>query len=188
MTTARPLMPKATAIWLIDNTILTFEQIATFVGLNHLEVQAIADGEVDSSIIGIDPVMAGQLTLAEIKRCEADSTAQLHIHEKHYEVATDKRRVPRYTPISKRKHKVDAIAWLLRHRQDVNDSQICHLIGTTRSTIKSVREGKHWNIYEIEARSPVELGLCTMEAYHALTPSSVDDSKKKKKKEVSSKR
>ena len=166
----RPLMPKATAIWLIDNTTLTFEQIGSFVGLHTLEVQAIADGEVDSSVIGMDPIASGQLSQEEIKRCEGNDKAKLEGLVSDVIVPPPGRRVHRYTPISKRKHKIDAIAWLVRHRKDLKDGQICQLIGTTRSTIKSVREGKHWNMNEIDARSPVELGLCSIEAYNALNP------------------
>ncbi|MBC6445356.1 MAG: DUF1013 domain-containing protein [Alphaproteobacteria bacterium GM202ARS2] len=166
----RPLMPKATAIWLIDNTTLTFEQIGAFVGLHTLEVQAIADGEVDSGIIGMDPVANKQLSWDEIKRCQGNNAAQLVRAEPDVVATPTGKRIHRYTPISKRKHKIDAIAWLVRHRKDLKDGQICQLIGTTRSTIKSVREGKHWNMAEIDARSPVELGLCSIEAYNALNP------------------
>ncbi|MBC6497038.1 MAG: DUF1013 domain-containing protein [Alphaproteobacteria bacterium GM7ARS4] len=172
MTKATPVMPRATARWLIDNTSLSFQQIADFTGLYPIEIEAMADGGVGSNVIGIDPVASDQLDVDEIKRCEADSDARLvlkesaHAHER--DVKEGRKQGHGYTPLSKRKHKLDAIAWLVRHRQDLKDGQICALIGTTRPTIKKVRDGTHQKLYEIEARHPVELGLCRREDYDAL--------------------
>jgi hypothetical protein len=158
----RPLMPKATAIWLVDNTSLTFEQIADFCGLHVLEVKGIADGDVATGIRGLDPVVSGTLTREDIERCERDPQARLQIIRS---VVTDikppKRREPRYTPLSKRQDRPDAIAWLLRHHPEVSDQQICKLLGTTKATIEAVRGRTHWKSQDIRPRDPVILGLCT---------------------------
>lgn len=157
------LMPKATAIWLIDNTTLTFEQIAEFIDLHLLEVQAIADGEVAPDMHGIDPVRNGQLTAAEITRCEADTTARLVIAESDLPTPVVRHKGPRYTPVSKRADKPDGIAWLLRNHPELLDSQIGRLIGTTKPTITAIRERTHWNSANLTPRSPMELGLCTQQ-------------------------
>jgi len=159
---ALPLMPKATAVWLVENTGLGFDQIAAFCGLHELEVQAIADGEVATGMVGLDPVAGGQLTAHEIKRCEANPDARMKLL-----VAADlpqptaRSKGPRYTPITKRGDKPDAVAWLLKHHPELPDSQVTRLIGTTKPTIASVREKTHWNAANIKPRSPVLLGLCT---------------------------
>ncbi|MEM7570754.1 MAG: cell cycle transcriptional regulator TrcR, partial [Pseudomonadota bacterium] len=134
----QPLMPMATAVWLVDNTTLTFDQIARFCGLHALEVQGIADGTVAVRMVGHDPVKNGQLTAEEIKRCEEDSSADLELLDSA--VPTQKRtKGPRYTPVSKRKNKPDAIAWLVRNHPELSDGQIGRLIGTTKTTIEAVR-------------------------------------------------
>lgn len=159
---ALPLMPKATAVWLVENTSLGFDQIAAFCGLHELEVQAIADGEVATGMVGLDPVAGGQLTNEEIKRCEANPLARMKLL-----VAADlpqpaaRSKGPRYTPITKRGDKPDAVAWLLKHHPELPDSQITRLIGTTKPTIASVREKTHWNAPNIKPRNPVLLGLCS---------------------------
>ncbi len=155
------LMPKATAVWLVDNTILTFDQIAKLCGLHSLEIQAISDGEVSSGIIGLDPIANGQLTREEISRCEADPNTELKLIKPDIPVSTGKPKGARYTPISKRNDKPDAIAWLLKHQEELNDSQIGRLVGTTRPTINAVRDHTHWNASNLRPRHPVELGLCT---------------------------
>ncbi len=157
---AQPLMPKATAVWLIDNTTLTFEQIAEFCSLHLLEVSAIADGEVAVGIVGLDPIASGQLSRDEIDRCIADPSARLVMSEQR-EVPVAKTRRTRYTPLSKRQDKPDAIAWLLRNVPDVTDAQISKLLGTTKNTIRAVRDRTHWNAQNIRPRDPVMLGLCT---------------------------
>jgi len=157
-----PLMPKATAVWLIENTTLTFDQIAAFCGMHPLEVKGIADGEVALGIIGQDPIASGQLAAAEIKRCEADSVARLELSfkaKKHIE--TKKKKGSRYTPVARRQDKPDAIAWFLKHCPEVSDAQITKMIGTTKATIKALKDRTHWNMSNIRPRDPVLLGLCT---------------------------
>lgn len=163
----QPLMPKATAVWLIEKTSLSFEQIADFVGMHPLEVQAIADGEVAQGIIGYDPVQHGQLTREEIARCEADPNARLRMVEATLPVAKQRGKGARYTPISKRNDRPDAIAWLLRHHPQLTDAQIGKLLGTTKETIAKVRDRTHWNSANIKPRDPVILGLCTQSDLNA---------------------
>lgn len=158
---AQPLMPKATAVWLIDNTALTFEQVAEFCGLHALEVQGIADGEVATGIQGMDPVGSSQLTKEEIKRCENDPKARLQMPKSDLPEPVKRTKGPRYTPVAKRQDKPDGIAWLLRHHPELKDSQIARLIGTTKNTIQSVRDRSHWNAPNIRGRDPVLLGLCS---------------------------
>jgi hypothetical protein len=155
-------MPKATAVWLVDNTTLTFEQIAKFCGLHALEVKGIADGEVGAGIRGLDPVSGGQLGRDEIERCEKDSAAQLKLlRPAAADIKQPKRKAPRYTPLSKRQDRPDAIAWLLRNHPELADQQICKLLGTTKNTVNSVRDRTHWKSQEIRPRDPVILGLCS---------------------------
>ncbi|MFN3230608.1 MAG: DUF1013 domain-containing protein [Alphaproteobacteria bacterium] len=157
---ALPLMPKATAVWLVDNTMLTFQQIGDFCGLHSLEVQGIADGEVAQNIVGLDPTSNGQLTAEEIVRCEADPEAKLQIAETNMP-EPKKRKGPRYTPVSKRQDRPDAIAWLVRNHGELTDAQIGKLIGTTKPTIASIRDRTHWNMTNLKPTDPVSLGLCT---------------------------
>ncbi len=157
---ALPLMPKATAIWLEENTTLTFDQIAEFCGLHPLEVQGIADGEVAIGMQGLDPVVRHQLTREEIERCEKDPTASLKLAEQDLPKPMKRTKGPRYTPVAKRQDKPDGIAWLARHHPELKDSQIARLIGTTKTTIQAVRERTHWNSPNIRPRDPVLLGLC----------------------------
>ena len=164
---AHPLMPKATAVWLVDNTKLTFEQIADFCGLHALEVQAIADGEVASQMQGLDPVANGQTTAEEIARCQADPNARLKLAPNAVPPQMVKHRGPRYTPIAKRQDKPDAIAYLLKTHPELSDAQISKLIGTTKPTINAVRDRTHWNSSNIKPRDPVILGLCTQSDLNA---------------------
>lgn len=156
-----PLMPKATAVWLIDKTALSFEQIADFVAMHPLEVQAIADGEVAIGIVGHDPIAAGQLTKDEIIRCEADPAARLQLSRSTLPTPTARGKGARYTPVSKRNDKPDAIAWLLKNHPELSELQIGKLIGTTKETIAKVRDKSHWNSPNIKPRDPVILGLCS---------------------------
>jgi uncharacterized protein len=158
-----PLMPKATAVWLVENTSLTFEQIADFCGLHPLEVQAIADGEVASQMHGLDPVANAQTTAAEIARCESDPVARLVLSPQATAPQLVRHKGPRYTPIAKRQDKPDAIAFLLRNHPELSDLQISKLIGTTKPTIAAVRDRTHWNSPNIKPRHPVVLGLCSHE-------------------------
>ena len=155
-----PLMRKATAVWLLDNTTLTFRQIANFCGLHELEVSGIADGEVASGIRGIDPIINSQLTAEEIKRCEADEQLDLQLFKNPAAVGEKKSRGPKYTPLSKRQDKPAAIAWLVKFHPEITDGQISKLIGTTKNTIKAIRERTHWNINNLTPTDPVILGLC----------------------------
>jgi hypothetical protein len=159
----KPLMPKATAVWLVENTVLTFEQIANFCNLHALEVQAIADEEVAIGMQGIDPITNGQLTKEELQRCEADPNARLEMAKTDIPQPLARSEGPRYTPVSKRQDKPDAIAWLLRHYPEISDAQIGRLIGTTKPTINQIRDRTHWNTPNLRPRSPVELGLCKQE-------------------------
>ena len=157
---SKPLMPKATAVWLVENTALTFDQIAEFCGLHHLEVQGIADGEIATGMQGLDPIANSQLTKDEIKRCEADSTARMRLAKQDLPQPAKRTKGPRYTPVAKRQDKPNGVAWLLRNYPEVSDAQISKLIGTTKNTIQSVRERTHWNMANIQPRDPVLLGLC----------------------------
>ena len=157
---AQPLMPKATAVWLVDNTSLTFEQIADFCSLHLLEVKGIADGEVAIGIVGLDPTANGQLTKEEISRCVDDPKAKLAI-TKRPELPVQRGRQGRYTPVAKRGDKPDAIAWIVRNHAELVDSQITKLLGTTKATIGAVRDRTHWNSSNIKPRDPVLLGLCS---------------------------
>jgi hypothetical protein len=161
MSTA-PLMPKATAVWLVDNTSLSFAQIADFCKLHELEVKAIADGDAAQGIRGLDPVASGQLTREEIARAEADHSHQLAIAVPKVRVPEVKRRKgPRYTPLSRRQDRPNAILWLLRNHPELKDSQIMRLVGTTKTTIQAIRERTHWNAASLSPLDPVTLGLCS---------------------------
>jgi hypothetical protein len=155
-----PLMPKATAVWLIDKTALTFTQIAEFCGMHPLEVQAIADGEVAQGIVGYDPIANGQLTQQDIKRCEADPAARLRLLSTTLP-APKRLRGARYTPVAKRNDRPDAIAFLLRNFPQLSEAQVGKLLGTTKDTIQKVRDRTHWNSPNIKPRDPVILGLCS---------------------------
>ncbi len=158
-----PLMPKATAVWLVENTSLTFDQIGEFCGLHQLEVRAIADGEVAVQMQGLDPVANGQITLAEIERCQKDPALRLAISREALPAQLVKHKGPRYTPIAKRQDKPDAISWLVKNHPELSDGQISKLVGTTKPTIQAVRDRSHWNTTNIKPRHPVALELCTME-------------------------
>lgn len=155
------LMPKATAVWLVDNTSLSFDQIAAFCSLHPLEVQGVADGDVATGIMGVNPIQNGQLTREEIEKAEADPNYRLKVSDPKVRVAAPKRRGPRYTPISRRNERPNAIKWLLRNHPEMKDAQLMRLVGTTKSTIDSVRDGTHWNNANITPMDPVTLGLCS---------------------------
>ena len=161
-----PLMPHATATWLVDNTGLSFEQIAEFCGLHILEVQAMADDLAGSKYTGRDPLHSGELTLAEIERGQADPEYRLKMQRAP--VSASRTKGPRYTPVSKRQDKPDGIAWLIRNHPEVSDAQISKLIGTTRNTIAAIRDRTHWNIQNIQPKDPVTLGLCSQRELDAV--------------------
>jgi hypothetical protein len=157
-----PLMPKATAVWLVDNTSLTFEQIAEFCGLHVLEVKGIADGDVAHGIKGMDPISSGQLSREEIAKAEINPPHRLKLSEPKVEVPEVKtKRGPRYTPVSRRQDRPNAILWLLKNHPELKDSQIMRLVGTTKPTIIAIRERGHWNSPNLVAQDPVTLGLCS---------------------------
>lgn len=156
-----PLMPLATAVWLIDNTSLTFDQIADFCILHPLQVKGIADGDVAAGMRGINPVTNNQLTREEIEKAESDENHRMRLSRPKTIVAESKKKAPRYTPVSKRQNRPDAIAWLVRNHPEVSDGQISKLLGTTKSTIVAVRDRSHWNSSNIQPQDPVGLGLCT---------------------------
>ena len=157
----RPLMPIATAVWLIDNTSLTFDQVAEFCGLHILQVKGIADGDVGGGVRGIDPITTHQITRDELETGQADTNHKLVLSRPKTIVAESKKKTPRYTPVSKRQNRPDAIAWLVRNHPEIPDSQIGKLLGTTKTTIQSIRDRSHWNSANLEPQDPVGLGLCT---------------------------
>jgi hypothetical protein len=162
MATAAPLMPKATAVWLLDNTALSFDQIAEFCKLHPLEVKAIADGDAAQGIKGLDPIQTGQLTREEIEEAEADSSKRLKLNAPKVAVPTaERKKGPRYTPVSRRQDRPNAILWLVRNHPELKDSQIMRLVGTTKSTIAAIRDRTHWNAAALAPMDPVTLGLCT---------------------------
>jgi len=168
-----PLMPKATAVWLIEKTALTFTQIADFCGMHPLEVQAIADGEVAQGIVGYDPVANSQLTAQEIKRCEADPDARLKLVPANNPI-NKRSRGARYTPVAKRNDRPDAIAFVLRNFPQLSEAQVIKLLGTTKDTIQKVRERSHWNSTNIKPRDPVILGLCSQTDLNAMVAQAND--------------
>ncbi|HVP83619.1 MAG TPA: cell cycle transcriptional regulator TrcR [Rhizomicrobium sp.] len=158
----KPLMPKATAVWLVDNTSLSFEQIAEFCGLHPLEVKGIADEDVAKGIKGQDPVASGQLTREQIEDAEKNPKLRLKMAPPKYKIPPVKlKKAPRYTPVSKRQDKPDAVYWILRNHPEFGDADIIKLIGTTKATIQKIRERSHWNATNIKAVDPVTLGLCS---------------------------
>lgn len=157
---SKPIMARATAVWLVDNTTISFRQIADFCGLHELEVQGIADGDVAAGVKGFDPVASNQLTEDEIARAEADPAYKLELKFNPSAMGEEKRRGPRYTPLSKRQDRPNAILWLVKFHPELADSQIARLVGTTKPTITSIRERTHWNISNMQPIDPVALGLC----------------------------
>lgn len=172
-----PLMPKSTAVWLIDNTTLTFDQIGAFCGLHPLEIQAIADGEVSANIVGTDPVKNGELEQTELDKAIKDSAYRMKIAKTDLPKPKKRTSGPRYTPVAKRGDKPDAIAYLLKQFPELTDAQIVRLIGTTKNTIDSIRSKTHANSATIKPRNPVELGLCSQE--------DIDRAAKRKKRDAS---
>jgi hypothetical protein len=155
-------MPKATAVWLVENTALSFQQIADFCQLHELEVKGIADGDVAQGIKGLDPIASGQLAREELEKAEADENYRMKVQESKVVLPPAKsKKGPRYTPVSRRQDRPDAIAWLLRYHPELTDAQIMKLVGTTKTTIQSIRDRTHWNAPNIKPVDPVTLSLCT---------------------------
>ena len=160
--TQQPLMPKATAVWLVENTSLSFDQIADFCKLHPLEVKAIADGDAAQGIKGLDPIQTGQLTREEIQAAESDLSASLKLANPKVRLPAPKaKRGPRYTPVSRRQDRPNAILWLIRNHPELKDSQIMRLVGTTKTTIEAIRSRSHWNAPNLQPMDPVTLGLCS---------------------------
>jgi uncharacterized protein len=158
----QPLMPKATAVWLVENTALSFDQVADFCKLHPLEVKAIADGDAAQGIKGLDPILTGQLTREEIETAEADPNHRLKLANPKVRLPEPKRKKgPRYTPVSRRQDRPNAILWLIRNHPELKDAQIMRLVGTTKSTIQAIRERTHWNAPNLQPMDPVTLGLCS---------------------------
>ncbi len=180
-----PLMPKATAVWLVDNTSLSFEQIAEFCQLHELEVKGIADGDVAQGIRGMDPVSSGQLTRDEIERAQADPAYRLRVAESKVEIPkiTTKKR-PKYTPLSRRQDRPTAIAWLLRYHPELRDSEIIRLVGTTKPTIQAIRDRTHWNSVALQPQDPVILGLCTQTELDAVVKKAAERVERERAKAV----
>ncbi|MBM5782826.1 MAG: DUF1013 domain-containing protein [Pelagibacterales bacterium] len=183
-----PLMRKATAVWLVENTSLTFSQIASFCGLHELEVQGIADGDVASGIIGQNPILSGQLTREEIERCEKDQNAHMNLNRSVAStVKSSDKKIGRYTPIARRQDKPDGIAYLLKYYPEITNSQIKKLVGTTDKMIDSIRDRSHWNMKNIKPRDVVLLGLCNQSQFNDIlhnenAEKEVEKPKRKKKK------
>jgi len=182
-----PLMPKATAIWLVENTSLSFKQIANFCGMHELEIKGIADGEVGAGIKGLNPIANNQLTKEEIERCSEDSDLELQIITNEISVKTEKsKKKKKYTPLSKRQDRPDAVYWLIRNHPELKDSQVARLVGSTKSTIDAIRNRTHWNMANIRPQDPIGLGLCRqieLDEAIAKAERSMKRAQKKKEKE-----
>lgn len=156
-----PLMPKATAVWLVENTSLTFKQIADFCNLHEVEIQGIADGEVAKGIKAYNPIIAGQLTREEIERSSKDVNRSLRLIKKELNIASKERKKPKYTPLSKRQDRPDAILWLIKNYPELLDTQIARLIGTTKNTVVSIKKRTYWNFNNLFPKDPIAISLCS---------------------------
>ena len=178
-----PLMPKATAVWLIENTALTFKQIADFCGLHELEIKGIADGDVAVGIKAYNPILSNQLTRDEIEASSKDPGRPLKLVEKNMEFEVKKMVGTKYTPISQREDKPNAIAWLTKNYPILTDAQICKLVGSTKNTVEAIRNRKHWNMSNIAAKDPVMASLCTQTELQA----AIDKAKRRQEREAKKK-
>tara|TARA_B100000674_G_scaffold430747_1_gene387491 strand:+ start:1014 stop:1595 length:582 start_codon:yes stop_codon:yes gene_type:complete len=179
-----PLMPMATAVWLVENTSLTFNQIADFCKLHQVEIQGIADGEVAKGIVGYNPILSGQLTAEEIEKSSEDSTRPLNIIDKEVEIKNSENKIKKYVPLSKRQDKPDSALWLLKNHPILKDSQIAKLIGVTKNSVSSIRNKSYWNYNSLTAKDPVAMGLFTQkELLSAIEKAQRRINKEKKDKE-----
>ena len=160
-----PFMPKATAVWLVENTTLTFQQIANFCKLHELEVKGIADGDVAKGIKAYNPILAGQLTREEVDLCSKDQNTNLNLVERADDVQVKERKNPKYTPLSKRQDRPDAALWLLKNYPEFTDGQVSKIVGSTKGTISLIRKRSYWNFSNLKAKDPVILGLCTQSTF-----------------------
>ena len=174
-----PFMPKATAVWLVENTTLTFKQIAQFCKLHELEVKGIADGDVAKGIKAYNPILAGQLSREEIEQCSKDPAKRLSLLKKLDEVELKERKKPKYTPLSKRQDRPDAILWLCKNASELTDGQISKLVGSTKGTVSLIRKRNYWNFSNLKPRDPVILSLCTQDAFQK----SLDKAKRRVERE-----
>ena len=174
-----PFMPKATAVWLVENTTLTFKQIANFCNLHELEVKGIADGDVAKGIKAYNPILAGQLSRDEIDICSKDSSKNLTLVKRTEDVQVKERKKPKYTPLSKRQDRPDAILWLCKNASELTDGQISKLVGSTKGTVSLIRKRSYWNFSNLKPRDPVILALCTQEAFQK----SLDKAKRRVERE-----
>ena len=163
--TETPFMPKATAVWLVENTTLTFKQIANFCDLHELEIKGIADGDVAKGIKAYNPILAGQLSRDEIGTCSKNPEKNLNLIKKSEEVHVKERKRPKYTPLSKRQDRPDAILWLCKNAAELTDGQISKLVGSTKGTVSLIKKRSYWNFSSLKARDPVILALCSQDAY-----------------------
>ena len=178
-----PFMPKATAVWLVENTTLTFKQIAKFCNLHELEIKGIADGDVAKGIKAYNPILAGQLSREEIDICSKDPEKDLNLIKKTEDVQIKERKKPKYTPLSKRQDRPDAILWLCKNASELSDGQISKLVGSTKSTVSLIRKRSYWNFSSLKPRDPVILALCTQETFQkALDKAKRRDEREKKAK------
>jgi hypothetical protein len=162
-----PFMPKATAVWLVENTTLTFKQIANFCKLHELEIKGIADGDVAKGIKAYNPILAGQLTREEIDACSKDDLRELMLTKRAEQVEVKERKKPKYTPLSKRQDRPDAILWIAKNYAEISDGQISKLVGSTKGTVSLIRKRSYWNFSNLKPKDPVILGLCTQEVFEA---------------------
>ena len=176
-----PFMPKATAVWLVENTTLTFKQIAEFCKLHELEVKGIADGDVAKGIKAYNPILAGQLSREEIENCSKNPDKKLSLIKKLDEVEIKERKKPKYTPLSKRQDRPDAILWLCKNAAELTDGQISKLVGSTKGTVSLIRKRSYWNFSNLKPRDPVILALCTQEAFQKSLEKAKEELKEKKK-------
>ena len=181
--TDTPFMPKATAVWLVENTTLTFKQIAEFCNLHELEIKGIADGDVAKGIKAYNPILAGQILREEIESCSKDPNKKLSIIKKADVVEIKKRKKPKYTPLSKRQDRPDAILWLCKNASELTDGQIAKLVGSTKSTVSLIRKRSYWNFSSLKPRDPVILALCTQETFQK----SLDKAKRRVEREKKAK-
>ena len=165
MMSETPFMPKATAVWLVENTTLTFKQIANFCNLHELEIKGIADGDVAKGIKAYNPILAGQLTREEIDVCSKDTNRSLVLVERAQDVQVNERKKPKYTPLSKRQDRPDAILWLIKNYSEFTDGQISTLVGSTKSTVSLIRKRSYWNFSSLKPKDPVILGLCSQDTF-----------------------
>jgi hypothetical protein len=178
-----PFMPKATAVWLVENTTLTFKQIAVFCNLHELEVKGIADGDVAKGIKAYNPILAGQLTREEINLCSKDPNRNLNLIERAEEVQVRERKKPKYTPLSKRQDRPDAALWLLKNYTEFTDGQVSKLVGSTKGTVSLIRKRSYWNFSNLKAKDPVILGLCSQDVFEK----SLEKAKKRVEREKKAK-